>query len=103
MNAEFPRRSRLETMTPAEIAIRDAIGAVETMGAHIELTTVQTELQAARDRLADYIDHKPRRVGFQDAMKILRMIAEMDGDEPARSQHSMFVLARDFIAKTGAA
>ena len=102
MGNDFPRRSKIETMTPGELAIRDAIMAVEGEGAHVELTTVQTELQAARDRLSDYIDGKPRRVGLQDALAVLRLIAqpEIGGTDPARNQWDMFRLARDFIAKT---
>lgn len=97
----FPRRNQLENMSPGERAIREAIIAVETEGAHTELTGVQIELQAARDRLGDYIDGKTPRVGMQDALRILRMIAEPEicGDDPSRNQWDMFRLARDFIAK----
>ena len=97
----FPRRNQLENMSPGERAIREAIIAVETEGAHTELTGVQIDLQAARDRLGDYIDGKPRRVGLQDALAVLRMIAapEIGGDDPARTQWDMFRIARDFIAK----
>jgi len=97
----FPRRSQLENMSPGERAIREAIIAVEGEGAHTELTAVQIELQAARDRLGDYIDGKPRRVGFQDALAVIRMIAEPEigGGDPARTQWDMYRIAREFIAK----
>jgi hypothetical protein len=52
----FPRRARLELNTPAELAIRAAIDAVEAAGAHPLLTQVVTDLSAAREELANYID-----------------------------------------------
>lgn len=52
----FPRRSTLEKMTPAELAIRDAMLAVESLGCDTRLTDAVTLLQAARDRVADVVD-----------------------------------------------
>ena len=43
-------------MTPAELAIRAAIIAVEDVGADIRLTQAVTLLSAAQTRLADFID-----------------------------------------------
>lgn len=43
-------------MTPAELAIRDAIDAVESLPADIRLTQAVTLLSAAQTRLADYVD-----------------------------------------------
>lgn len=53
---EIPRRSRIDLMTPAELAIRNALMAVEDVGADIRLTQAVTLLSAAQTRLADFID-----------------------------------------------
>ncbi len=50
------RRSRIDLMTPEELAIRNAIIAIEELGADIRLTQSVTLLSAAQTRLADYID-----------------------------------------------
>lgn len=52
----IPRRSNLQRMTPAEVAIYDAMQAVEAAGCHPWLTDVATRLSEARDQLADYVD-----------------------------------------------
>lgn len=52
----FPRRSNLQTMTPAELAIREAMLAVEKAGAHPLLTEAVTLLGQAKDKVADYVD-----------------------------------------------
>lgn len=50
------RRCNLQRMTPAELAIRDAMLAVEEAGAHPWLTDVVNRLGEAREQLGDYID-----------------------------------------------
>lgn len=57
-----PRRACLDKMTPEEHAIRNAMLAVEDIGAHPELTAIVNDLQAARARLADHIDGVTRQV-----------------------------------------
>jgi len=52
----FPRRNRLDHNTPAEMAIRAAVDAVEKVGAHPLLTEIVMNLDRAREKLADYVD-----------------------------------------------
>lgn len=53
---ETPRRNDLQRNTPAELAIRKAMGDVEMVGAHVLLTDAICLLDQALDRLADYVD-----------------------------------------------
>ena len=52
----FPRRSRLDLYTPAELAIRAAVEAVEAAGAHPLLTDAVILLQQAREKVADFVE-----------------------------------------------
>lgn len=52
----FPRRSRLDLHTPAEAAIRAAIDAVESAGAHVFLTDAVNLLIKAGDKVADFVE-----------------------------------------------
>lgn len=52
----IPRRSYLPGNTPAEIAIRQAMLAVEEMPAHPLLTDAVNLLQQAREKVADFVD-----------------------------------------------
>lgn len=52
----FPRRQCLYLMTPAELAIYNAVQAVEEVGADPLLTDAVVLLQRARDKVADYVD-----------------------------------------------
>lgn len=54
----IPRRICLDRMTPAELAIYNAVEAVERVGADILLTEAVILLQQARDKVADYVDGK---------------------------------------------
>lgn len=56
---DIPRRIQLEKMVPAERAIFDAMGKVEDLPADVRLTEAVVFLQAARDKVADYVDGKP--------------------------------------------
>jgi len=58
INEQIPRRARLDVNTPAELAIRDAICAVEDAGCHQLLTEAVNLLQDAREKVADYVDRK---------------------------------------------
>lgn len=51
-----PRRARIDKMTPAELAIRDAILAVEEVGCGVLLTEAVVLLGQAKDKVADYVD-----------------------------------------------
>lgn len=53
---EIPRRNRLDQNVPAEKAIRDAIHAVEDLGADERLTFAVTLLGEALNSVADYVD-----------------------------------------------
>lgn len=50
------RRARIDQNTPAELAIRAAVEAVEAVGADTRLTDAVNLLQAARDKVADFVD-----------------------------------------------
>jgi len=52
----FPRRARIDLNTPTERAIRRAIDAVESLGAHTLLTDAVVLLGQARDKVADYVE-----------------------------------------------
>ena len=52
----IPRRARIDLQTPAEKAIRDAVIAVEAVGAHPLLTDAVVLLSRAQERVADYLE-----------------------------------------------
>ncbi len=52
----IPRRIDLNLQTPAERAIGDAVRAVEGAGAHPLLTEASMLLQAAKDKVADFVE-----------------------------------------------
>ena len=53
---ELPRRCQLNLNTPAELAIREAMLAVEAAGAHPFLTDAVALLEQAKEKVADYVD-----------------------------------------------
>jgi hypothetical protein len=53
---EIPRRARLDLCSKAERAIYDAMQEVEAMPADERLTEAVVLLQAARNKVADYVD-----------------------------------------------
>lgn len=53
---KWPRRQSLSHNTPAELAIRAAIDAVEIVGADVLLTDAVVLLGQAKDKLGDYVD-----------------------------------------------
>ncbi len=56
---EVPRRIRLDLNEPAELAIYEAMMAVEKMPGDIRLTHAGIKLQEAKNLVADYIDNVP--------------------------------------------
>jgi len=54
----FPRRNQLDLLTPAELAIFEAMQAVEKIGADEKLTEAVIILQKARDLVADFIEEQ---------------------------------------------
>lgn len=56
MENEIPRRIQFEHLTPAELAIRDAMLKVEELPPHPLLTEAVTLLQQAKDKVADFVD-----------------------------------------------
>lgn len=50
------RRYRVDLCTPAELAIREAMLAVEKAGAHLLLTEAVLLLEQARNKVADYVE-----------------------------------------------
>lgn len=53
----FPRRNRLDLLTPAETAIVEALKVLDKSGAHPLLTDAVILLQQARDKVADYVEN----------------------------------------------
>ena len=53
---ELPRRCYLDLYTPAELAIRKAMDAVEEMPADPRLTDAVVLLGQAKDKVADFVD-----------------------------------------------
>jgi hypothetical protein len=56
MSNEIPRRARIDLYTPAELAIRDALIAVEAVGADERLTEAVNFLDLAQEHVANYVD-----------------------------------------------
>lgn len=54
--APWPRRARVDLMTPAELAIMEAIRVVEEAGADVRLTDAVVLLGAAQASVADFVD-----------------------------------------------
>jgi 3-oxoacyl-[acyl-carrier-protein] synthase III len=53
---QIPRRCRIDLNTPAELAIRAAMEAVEMAGADPLLTDAVILLDQAREKVADFVD-----------------------------------------------
>lgn len=56
---DIPRRARIDLMAPAELAIRNAVQAVEEMPPHVLLTEAVTLLGKAKDKVADFVEGTP--------------------------------------------
>jgi hypothetical protein len=52
----FPRRNQINLYAPAELAIREAVFAVEAAGCHPLLTDAVNLLSAAKEKVADFIE-----------------------------------------------
>ena len=61
MNIDYPRRNRIDLLTPAEKAIYDAIQKVEELPGDERLTDAICLLQDAQNKVSDYVDNKPKR------------------------------------------
>lgn len=66
---DIPRRNRIDLLTPAESAIREAMLAVEQAGAHPLLTEAVELLDEAKNVVGDFVDFK----GEVDTEKILQL------------------------------
>ena len=55
----IPRRCDVTLDTPAETAIRNAIAAVEAVGAHPFLTEAVILLGTAKDKVSDFVELPP--------------------------------------------
>jgi hypothetical protein len=53
---EIPRRAYVDRWTPAERAIKDAMGAVEEAGCHPLLTDAVNLLGQAFEKVADFVE-----------------------------------------------
>lgn len=63
MASDIPRRCFINRLTPAELAIREAMIAVEKVGADPLLTEAVVLLGKAQDKVADYVDRRPPAPG----------------------------------------
>lgn len=59
--SDVPRRCRMDLMVPAEVKIREAILAVEEMGADSRLTDAVVKLAEAKNSVADFVDSPEAR------------------------------------------
>jgi hypothetical protein len=59
MSDTIPRRIRVDQMTAAELAIREARIAVEAVGCDVRLTDAVNFLSLAQDKVADFVDNVP--------------------------------------------
>lgn len=50
------RRNDINEMFAAELAIREAMLEVESLGAHVKLTNAMVLLAQAKEEVSDYID-----------------------------------------------
>lgn len=57
----FPRRQRIDMMTPAERFIYNAQYEVELIGCDERLTDAVIKLKEARDLVADYVDDQIKK------------------------------------------
>ena len=64
MADEIPRRSNMQTMTPEELFIGEAVDKVEAMGAHPHLTKAVNLLSDAKAAVADFVD----KLEFKDGV-----------------------------------
>jgi hypothetical protein len=62
---KFPRRSCIYLLTPAEKSVRDAMQAVEAVGADVRLTEAVVLLQQAKEKLADYFDEQIKNTSLK--------------------------------------
>lgn len=69
--SDIPRRVRTDQFSEAEKAIYEAVWIVESMNADVRLTDAVVLLQAARERVADYVDDvEGQRLVAQSAQTI---------------------------------
>lgn len=94
-NDEIPRRIRVDLMTPAELAIRAAVQAVEEAGAHAHLTDAVVLLAQARESVANWVDGVPRYV---DAVRVPEPVSAAfpdTGATPDDSKIDLMAVAQD--------
>lgn len=60
MTSDIPRRNQIDLYSRAELAIRNAMLAVESMPADVLLTEAVVMLEKAKEKVADYIDSTSR-------------------------------------------
>lgn len=75
MNNQIPRRNQVDKMTPAELAIREAMLEVEKAGANPKLTEAIVLLSKAQNSVADFVD-EPLKITarvqtYEDACAVL--------------------------------
>lgn len=71
----IPRRNRIDLNTPAEMAIRHAMAAVESAGAHPLLTDAVMLLGDAHNKVADFVE-------LDDAMPSNEKVSHSAGRTP---------------------
>jgi hypothetical protein len=90
----IPRRIRVDQNTPAELAIRAAVDAVEHAGAHPLLTDAVVLLGEAREKVADFVDGfetKPP-LGFLEMVRAELTKARHKHSTPIHNAHEAFAV-----------
>jgi len=59
-----PRKCRLDLATPPEVALREALAAVEALPADTRLTNAGQKIVEAMDLVGDYVNDQMRYVGL---------------------------------------
>src|SRR4051812_44098245 len=75
-NNGIPRRNRIDLYTPAELAIREAMLAIEEAGCHPLLTDAINLLSQAKEKVADHVETaKP----FRLELNLVKVINKENG------------------------
>lgn len=96
-----PRRYRIDLNTPAELAIRQAMRAVESAGVHPLLTEAIVLLDQAKDKVADFVE-LPAAVDGQASAKLApsqqpgigRIVHYVIPTGPRKGQHRPAVITQ---------
>ena len=75
--SDFPRRNRIDLLTPEELAIYNLIQEIEKLGADVRLTNTINHLSNAKNSLADFVDGEPVKPKKHIQEKIDELITKL--------------------------